>query len=291
MIVDLGVVDDPPAGFRRLRTQLAGERCVLAGVERRKQSRQLGHDVGREVARIGARVGEQLVTLVERLGELEGALRAQPEPTVRSALERGEIEEQRRWLAHRACADALDHGGLRPIAGDDRVGHRGGREPRQLAVAPDRRERLAGTRPHLRPDLPVVARHERKDLPLALDDHREGRGLDATDRVERGVADLTPTSGDRAGRVHANEPVRLGARTRSVAERIELGARAQRREAASDRLVGQRRDPQALHRCAGAGELVDIAEDQLAFATGITRVDDRGDGTIAEELRDRAQLR
>src|SRR5512140_621918 len=102
------------------------------------------------MAGVGPRIREDLVPLVERLRELEGARRAPAEPPVRGALQRREIEQQRRGLTDGARAEALDAGALRigryamrRVARDDRVGERGRAQARDVAVPPARREPLA----------------------------------------------------------------------------------------------------------------------------------------------------
>jgi hypothetical protein len=199
------------------------------------------------------------VPFVESLGDLERARGGEAEAAVRRALQRGEIEEHRRGFAHRASARALDArtGWLcgecvLAIARDDGVGELLCGEARCEAAiregAPVRDEAFALGGGELGADFPVRPRHEGADLALAADDHRERGRLHAADRVERVVARIAAARGDGARGVHADEPVRLGARAGGVGERIELGAGAERREAAADRFICQRRDPQALHR-------------------------------------------
>src|SRR5439155_27126088 len=91
-------------------------------------------------------------------------------------------------------------------------------------------------------DEAVRLRDEGLNLPLALDDHRERRCLDATQRDD--TADPRPPAYRRgAGRVHADEPIRLGTRARCFLERLHLPARPQLLEAVADRLLRHRRDP------------------------------------------------
>src|SRR5262249_61797769 len=97
---------------------------------------------------------------------------------------------------------------------------------------------------HLRGPEPVRLRDERLDLALALDQQRQRRGLDATERDD--AADpRTPSDGRRAGGVHADEPVGLGARARRGLERRKLLTRPEVLEALLDRRLRQGADPEA----------------------------------------------
>ena len=299
VVADPGVVDDPPRRPRGLRDQALGERRVVGRPrERAEHARQLGDHVRRQVARVRARVRQQLVPLVQRLRDLERARRREPEPAVRRALQRGQVEQHRGRLVHGARSHPLDArphriagGAVCVVAGDDLVGERHRGEARELAVAPARLERVAGGGAQLDADLPVRARHERADRLLALDQHRERGRLHAADRVQRVVAGHPALRGDRARGVHADQPVRLRARPGGVSERVEVSPRPQRAEAAPDRLVGERRDPQPLHRQPRLRVLVDVAEDQLALAPGITGVDDRGEPPVAQQRHHRLEMR
>src|SRR4029450_6174475 len=84
----------------------------------------------------------------------------------------------------------------------------------------------------------------------------------------------------------------------SILERLHLGAGAQLLEALADRLLRHRRDPQPLDRLrrfrarGGLSEdgLVDGRKDQLAFASGVARVDDAVDVVAFEQCLDQLQL-
>jgi hypothetical protein len=80
-------------------------------------------------------------------------------------------------------------------------------------------------------DLEVILGHEVADGQLALDEHGEGRGLDAADRdvlVERQAVG--------ARQVHADQPVGAAAAAGGVGEAVVVGAAAQAREAVEDRV-------------------------------------------------------
>ena len=276
----------------------SGERRVCRELcQARKKLGQLARQIFRQVARVGARVGQDLVTLVERLRGLERARRAQPVATVGRALQRRQIEEQGRRLARnllrhplddrsrrvrrrRVCARAHRHLVRKcPLAeaGCAALARVGGRRPlcREGVAAVGRicrrHERSA--------QLPVVARLERADRLVAPDDDRQRRRLHATDGVDRRLclarrACAAEADGDRAGRVHADQPVGLRAAAGRIGQRIVLGAGAQPCEAVPDRLFGQRRDPEPPHREPAVRQLVDVAEDELALAARVAAVHD-----------------
>src|SRR5205823_12204422 len=176
-------------------------------LEARGDALQLRHHVAGEVTGVGAWVGQRLLVLVERLRRTQRALCGEAEAAVRVALERGEVVEERRALGLLLALDRVDDAVLAGHALDDPVRARGLLDPRLVAFEPKtfvgRLERGA--------DEPVRLGDERLDLALALDDHRERRRLDAPERDDaahpRAAADRR-----RARRIHADEPVGLGAR-------------------------------------------------------------------------------
>ena len=127
-----------------------------------------------------------------------------------------------------------------------------------------------------------VARHERADRLLARDQHRQRRRLHAADRVQRGVPRRSAARGDRARRVHADQPVGLGARARRVAER-DRAAPPGRSAAKPRRIASSVSDEIHSRRTGGRAPAnwTDVAKDQLALAPGIARVDDRGEPPVA----------
>jgi hypothetical protein len=211
-----------------------------------------------------------------------------PEAPVRVALERGQVVQQRRALGLLLALDRLDDpvgvGNLRrDLVGAlaTAVAH----DPCLVALEPE----ALIARIELRVDEPVRLRDERLDLALALDDQRQRRRLHATERDD--AADPGAAANRRrARRVHAHEPVRLGAGAGSRLELPQLLAGAKLLEALADRLLRHRVDPQALDGFVGPGGLVDVREDQLALAAGVTRVHDPVDVVPLEELMDRLQL-
>ena len=139
---------------------------------------------------------------------------------------------------------------------------------------------FAGQRPsaHRRLDAPEGLRHVAGDLHVTVHDHRQGRGLHAA----YGQAAVV---GDRvgAGGVHADQPVGLGPRVGGVAQPLVVGLRPHAVPRVADGLLVQRGDPQTQGWFVDAGVLHDAAEDGLALAVGIARVDEFVDvGTAGE---------
>src|SRR5207248_1036732 len=183
--------------------------------------------------------------------------------------------------------------GLRFLAGDALLAFARGNDGRRLLCIPDAFrlalgvvvlleigiEPAAGIFPGLgaeaRVDLPVIAWRECLDLLFALNEDRERRRLHAPYRgeVEATFLGIEGSHGTRA--VDAHQPVRFRAALRRVGERQQLAVRAQFREALADRLRRHRLQPQALDRFFDARVLHDVAEDELALASGVAGVDER----------------
>ena len=122
VVADFGVVEDTrgrldPVVDQRL-AGVRGERRVVHPGEDFFRDRQV---VGRQIARVGAGVGEDFVALVEGLGQLQGALGAEAEASVRLALEGSEIVEEGRSLGGR-FAFFVHRAGLALALGLDFVG-------------------------------------------------------------------------------------------------------------------------------------------------------------------------
>jgi hypothetical protein len=223
--------------------------------------------------------------------------RRQAVTTVCRSLQRREIEQQGRRLAHALLPQPLDQGTLRPARRELPAGHDA---LRQIALCQARDDRFAlrrhdapggghlqgslGGRAHRHEQaarLPVVTRLELPDLQLPPHEDRQRGRLDAADRIERRIRLSARAHRDGAGGVHADEPVGLRATARGAGERVELAAGTQTREARPDRLVGEGRDPQALDRKATARQLVDVTKDELALSSGVAGVHDFGEAPVA----------
>ena len=138
---------------------------------------------------------------------------------------------------------------------------------------------------------PVVARHERADLLLALDQDRERRRLHAADGGQLEAAGLRIERRHRARAVDADQPVGLGAANRRIGERPHLLVAAQPLEAVADRRRASSTAATGADRLVGLRVLRDVAEDQLAFAARVARVDEAVDVLALDEPQQRLEPR
>ena len=291
VVADLLVVEDAaaggidPAGAQRFLGEDAGRVRSLEGLQ---GSLGVGQVILREILGVGSRVGQRLVLLVKGLGDAEGSLGREAETTITFSLEGREVEEARGafLLGLAFVGDDADaelerlFGHLAGLGfvveafGFLAVGHAG--DLGGAAVAP-----LGDTEVSF--DLPKGLGYEITDLELALDDQHERRGLHASDREDLA---LGSTDADRpsAAAVHADQPVSLGAADRGTQE-AGLGRLGEQvGEGFGNRRIGHAGQPEPANRQLAAGELVDVVEDELAFAAGIARIDNRSDVLATKEL-------
>ncbi|MNQ55759.1 hypothetical protein D3C85_698610 [compost metagenome] len=237
-----------------------------------------------QVARIGTRVGQRLVAFVQGLGQRQRGLGRKAEPAVGLALQRRQVVQGRRHLGRRLgffsdVARLVAAGGHHALRG-------GGRPQARFALF-----RVTVVFLELRVDpaafvqagggdeggahFPVVAGHEAADALFTLGhDGQRGR-LHAADRRLEEAAVLAVEGGHGAGAVDADQPVGLGARTGGGFQRLQLDVVAQVGEGFADGGLRHGLQPQALNRLFHARILNDVAEDQFAFASRVTGVDDR----------------
>ena len=202
------------------------------------------------------------------------------------ALQRGEVVEELRRLALLLLLELGDRARPAGNVRDDR----GGLVlldalAAKVAAAVETLPR--GGEPRL--DEPVWLGDEGTDLELPAGDERQGRGLNAAERhgaVERGAE---PDRG-RARRVHADEPVRLGAGAGGLLEQPHLLPVPEILERVANRRLRHRVQPQALDRLLDPRRLVEIGEDQLALAPSVAGVDDHLDVLVLHQLVDCAEL-
>ena len=265
--------------------------------------RQGGGHILRQVAAVGARIADQLVAFVEGLREVQSLLRAEAEEAVGVALQFGEIVERGRRHALRFGLDGFDGGLPGSCAGDDLPrlfaiggqahgllerllvrarcsGGGGGTVAEPGALVGGRFRRGGGPEGGLH--FEVVLGDEAANREFAFDDHGEGGGLHAA----HGEVFVV---GQRVGarEVHAHQPVGAAASMGGVGEPVVIGGRTERVEAFADGVRGEGGDPKAAHGFGAMGGIVDVAEDELAFASGVRgahdsrnfgRVDDAFDG-------------
>ncbi|MNF81311.1 hypothetical protein D3C84_635770 [compost metagenome] len=289
---DLGVVPGPRAA---LRVEVG-----LQGGQRRIGLGQCGEDpwclavlAQRQVAAVAARIGDDLVGLVERLGDVEGFLGAEAELLRADLLQGAEIERQRRRLAH-ALGRQLDQPGAgRAAHGFGGVTGQLRFEAAALLVAGVFRGAPLGGEgravgQQLYVDGPERYRHEVGDAAVAVHHQAQGRCLHPAHRQHALVAGLAAEQGEQPAHVHADQPVGARAAERGVVEAEGLRARLERLERLADRRIVQRRQPQPLDRPAIAAVLHQLAGDHLALAVGVG-----GDHQLvgfAEQTLDRLEL-
>ena len=221
MVLDLGVVDDAPEREPvEPHHELRALRVLADRLQRGGDGLQLRDEVAGEVAGARARIRDRLLALVERLRGLQRAARGEAEAAVGVALERGQVVEERRALV---LLLPLDRGDGAVLA-LHLLGDRG-----RLLAVPHARLVLVEPEPGVarveaRVDEPVRLRDEGLDLALALHDQRERRRLNPAERDD--AADPGAAADRRrARRVHADEPVGLGA---GASGRLERRASASR---------------------------------------------------------------
>ena len=240
-------------------------RAVRLGDRAHDVRERLGDGSGQSPA-VGPGIAEELPSLVERLGHVEGPLRAHSVEAVRVPLELGQVIEKRRRQRPDLSLDRLDARFAAPDAlRDTRRLLPVLRQPPQVASEPgpgvgarrrgltiegdrvgrgsDRRVALRGQGLKGRHDLEVVLGDERPYLELAGHHHGQGRRLHAPDREHVGVHEAV-----RAREVHAHEPVRSAPRASGAGERVELASVAELSKALGDRVRRERRESRGAGR-------------------------------------------
>ena len=300
VVGDLGVIDE---AFAEGAFAGAGDEVGAVGGDGADDARQGGGDIAGEVAAVGAGVADEFVAFVEGLGGFEGLLGGEAEEAVGVALEFGEVVEQGRGSALGLKVEGLDGGLAGEGAGGDLLGLLAvggqahglgerlfvlrigalftGAEPRALVFL----VRGLGLGVEGGDDLDIVFGDEGADGEFAFDDHGEGGGLDAADGEVFAVGE-----GVGAGEIHADEPIGAAAAAGGVGEGVVIGGGAELVEAFADGVGGERGDPEAADGFIGAGGLVDIAEDEFAFAAGVGGADDLGDAGGGEDFADGFEL-
>ena len=287
VVLDALVVDDAPERELLQAGDVFGSLGVAVVAPYVGRGRlDLADHVRGEEARARARVRDRLVLLVEPLRRGERPPRGEAEEGVRIPLERRQVVEELRRLALGLLLQLRDRARLPGCLGDDRR-----RlvllDPLPSEIAPAVQALTAGREARL--DEPVGLRGEGADLELPPDDQREGRRLHPA-QGDGAVEGRAQADRGRARRVHADEPVRLGARPRRLLEQVHLLAVAQVLEGLLDRGLRHRVQPQALDGLLHARGLVEVGEDQLPLAPGVAGVDDQLDVLVLHQLVDGVEL-
>ena len=301
MVGNLGVIEDAFAGadpvFRQNPLGKGLVRSLLA-----ERTEGLAHGflvILGQCAAIRPRVGDRLVPLIQRLGQLQSALRRKPEPPVGIALQARQIIEQRRRLRGRfgflgdrprlalaLLPEAFGAGGVpepfRPSLGVPvLLAHEGLVEP-AAAIHP-------GRGGEGRVDLPIVPGAERFDPFLALDHDGQGRGLDPADGGKMKTAGLRVEGRHGPGAVDAHQPVRFRAADRGGSQGLQRLVVAQGLKPLANGRRGHRLQPEPADRFLCAGVPDDVTEDELAFAPGVAGVDQAIDILAFDQPREQLQ--
>ena len=117
VISDLGIVDEPPSQRTLPRT---GRKMRLIGNrDRLDDLRQRGRHILRQMSAVRSRVADQLVPFIERLGQVQGLLRAEAEQPVGVPLQFRQIVQRRRCHPLDLGSDRFDGGRARARALDN----------------------------------------------------------------------------------------------------------------------------------------------------------------------------
>ena len=261
----------------------------IAAGDLSKRLAHIGKVVFGQIARIGTRIGDDLVLLVKRLRDAQRAFGGE----ARFALQSSEVVELRRDLRLRFFLFA-HAAGLALAARLDRLGNclipnslgfpvRVGVGFFPLLVDPFA-EVVAGLHAEGRVDFEVGARLECLDLGLAGGEDCKRWRLHAAGGGDVESAMARVETGQRAGRVEADEPVGFRAALCGIGEGHHLLFIAQFVPRLGDRVLRHRLHPQTLHRFLNATVLDDVAEDQLTLAAGVAGVDQEVDVLALGEL-------
>ena len=244
VVGDLRVDDDARQRQLTQAEDVAGRLRVLGQRSDERDGRaDLLDQLARQVARARARIGDRLPLLVELLRRAERPARREAEERVRVPLEGGEVVEELGLLALLLLLQLRDLAVAAGAGLDDCLRIRLGRQALAAEVAAAI-EPLSGRRERTF-DEPVRLGLERSDLLLAPRHERERGRLHSAER-DGAVERRAQTDRRRARRVHADEPVSLGAGARRRLERLHLLARPEPVERVLDRLLRHRVEPEAL---------------------------------------------
>ena len=125
----------------------------------------------------------------------------------------------------------------------------------------------------------VLLDDEIADRDFPLDKHGERRRLHSADGKL-----FIECEGIRPRQVHANEPICPAPPAGGVRERIVVRSGFQVFEPSTNGVRRERRDPQTADRLTAIGGLINVAEDQLAFATRVCRAHNLRDALRAENF-------
>ena len=220
VIADLGVVDE--AARERALPRARRDVRLVRRADGAGDGTQRARHLGGEVPAVGARIADELVLLVQRLGQLEAARGGEAVEPVQVPLQLRQVVQQRRRHLLR----------LRRHPGDARLARLrprhhfvrflpGRRQPLRVLLGARPMPGAAVAGPLARGEgghhLEVVLGHEVADGQLALDQQRERGRLHPAHRERQVEGDAV-----RAGQVHPHQPVGAAASQRGVGQRVEV---------------------------------------------------------------------
>ena len=137
----------------------------------------------------------------------------------------------------------------------------------------------------------IGARLEVMDLVFALGQDRESRSLHSAHRRQLKTSGAIVERGHRPGAVDPDQPVALRSTNGRLRKRHHLFLGAQMIEGVPNRILRHRLQPEAANWFLHVGELHQIAENQFAFAPGVTGVDQKVDIVAFHQLFQHAEAR
>ena len=140
-------------------------------------------------------------------------------------------------------------------------------------------------------DFPIIARDKLLNLRLAFDQDRQRGRLHAADGGFEKSAELRVEGRHGPRAVDADQPIRFGPARRGIGQRLHGRVVTQRGKAIADGRRCHRLQPQPLDGLFGFRVADDIAEDQLPFPPGVTRVDERRHVFAFDQFREDFQAR
>ena len=229
------------------------------------------HIVG-QIPAVRPGIGAELL-FVESLQIVQRLLRGVTQDAVRVPLEGGQIIERRRLFGFLFALDTYDSSLILTSSqnkfGGASVRH-SFRHGGEAAIELDGVERF---------------RDKGRDLRLPLDQQRQ-RGRHDPPDVQRPSVE----QGEIPGGVDAHQPVSPRAAQRRLMQPVKVPAGTQVLKALADRRILHTGDPQALHGLGAARHVINGAEDQLAFPSGVAGVDDLGRVRGAQQLPQHVKL-
>ena len=218
-------------------------------------------------------ITDQLVPLIESLRSVERVLRTEPEEPVRMPLQFGQVIQERRSHPlhlglYRFNSSNPGLCARRNLTGFHTIRRKSGGFLDLLRIAdPGALISLgiwARRGPKRRYHFQIIFRHESPHRQFTFHHHGERRRLHTPHAQFIAISQRVGTR-----KIHAHEPVGPAAPPCRVGQRLVILARLDSVETLPDSLRRKRGDPQTANGFRTARRFVDVAENQLAFTSGI----------------------